>query len=354
MTDTKFSDYAKQKNVLDYGAKGDGTTNDTVAIQAAFDAATLIGLPVYFPAGTYRVTGITQYYNTPIIGAGTDLTIVRASTAGMASIIQCTGPDTHPVVAVLRDLTVDGDPVGGGARATTGIYWSDIFRFQMERVRAVKCGTGARLGEVLIGSIDHCYFDLNQVGVAGVVDNSIGSNFVRFNDCTMNSNAQWGITWTGASMLMLDACDVEGNGTLNDATTGAVKFTGAWPVSEVGLLLHQCWIEGTSGNAAIQLDATTNEITSIVENSVIGVNQNASYGIAVDGSNGLHRVICNNLTVLTSKTQDFYSTGTNIEWHLHNCKYTNKSLSGLRFANVEYDLVANAAKYWNGSAWTVV
>jgi hypothetical protein len=42
-------------NVLDYGATGDGTTDDTAAIQAALDANTC----VVFPPRTYRVTSIT-------------------------------------------------------------------------------------------------------------------------------------------------------------------------------------------------------------------------------------------------------------------------------------------------------
>ena len=39
-------------NVKDYGAKGDNTTDDTAAIQAALSA----GLNVFFPDGTYKVT----------------------------------------------------------------------------------------------------------------------------------------------------------------------------------------------------------------------------------------------------------------------------------------------------------
>jgi hypothetical protein len=77
-------------NVKAYGAKGDGTTDDTVAIQASITACqgSTYGGIVYFPPGTYKVTGTTYALlvtgsNTYLLGAGSgNTTIAHASTTG--------------------------------------------------------------------------------------------------------------------------------------------------------------------------------------------------------------------------------------------------------------------------------
>lgn len=57
-------------NVLDYGAIGDGSTNDGAAIQAAIDACP-VGGTVYFPKGYYRTTTqITMKNNVSLLGEG--------------------------------------------------------------------------------------------------------------------------------------------------------------------------------------------------------------------------------------------------------------------------------------------
>ena len=47
-------------NVKDKGAKGDGTTNDTAAIQAAIDKAGGTGGTVLVPKGTYMVDAVAE------------------------------------------------------------------------------------------------------------------------------------------------------------------------------------------------------------------------------------------------------------------------------------------------------
>jgi hypothetical protein len=43
-------------SVKDFGAKGDGTTDDTASIQAAINLACTYGGNVYLPAGTYKIS----------------------------------------------------------------------------------------------------------------------------------------------------------------------------------------------------------------------------------------------------------------------------------------------------------
>lgn len=70
-------------NVKDYGAKGDGTTDDTSAIQQAINQAGAMGVSgrgvdVFFPAGVYAVSGpITCNFNNVMLrGAGWQSTIL--------------------------------------------------------------------------------------------------------------------------------------------------------------------------------------------------------------------------------------------------------------------------------------
>ncbi|KAJ9154856.1 LysM domain-containingprotein [Pleurostoma richardsiae] len=73
------SDYVVFRNVMDYGAKGDGLTDDTAAINRAITdgnrcgqacgSSTAYPAVIYFPSGTYLLTdSLIQYYNTQLLG----------------------------------------------------------------------------------------------------------------------------------------------------------------------------------------------------------------------------------------------------------------------------------------------
>tara|TARA_R110000796_G_scaffold138103_1_gene254181 strand:+ start:2557 stop:4395 length:1839 start_codon:yes stop_codon:yes gene_type:complete len=122
-------------NVKDYGATGDGTTNDTVAVQAAIDASASGGT-VYFPTGIYRIArtagtddrwGI-KVTNNNVTLKGDHATLRRydtdISTYALAYPILFVGvPDSNSANVteniIIEDLTFQGEDtlhsISGGA-----------------------------------------------------------------------------------------------------------------------------------------------------------------------------------------------------------------------------------------------
>lgn len=64
-----------------YGAEGDGTTDDTTAIQAAMTAAALVNGTVFFPRGTYKTTAaLTMASTVTLLGEGRGSIIAPSGT----------------------------------------------------------------------------------------------------------------------------------------------------------------------------------------------------------------------------------------------------------------------------------
>lgn len=97
-----FEDYYEIINVKDYGAKGDGATDDAAAIQSAINAAygssaaphgglssnAVLNKPVYFPPGEYIVHSPISLYmvsGAKIYGAGRQTTLIHNNTSVASS-----------------------------------------------------------------------------------------------------------------------------------------------------------------------------------------------------------------------------------------------------------------------------
>lgn len=103
-------------NIKDYGAVGDGVTDDTLAVQRAITNSTGA---VYIPAGTYLITGVTLTTGKQLIGENRATSILKLKTAlNGAGMINATNAND----IVVENLTIDGGSLVGTKNALINFF----------------------------------------------------------------------------------------------------------------------------------------------------------------------------------------------------------------------------------------
>lgn len=124
-------------NVADYGAVGDGTADDTTAIQSAINKAISTSGYLYFPAGTYIVSTITINNSLIVYGSGS-LSIIKQKASTTDDMLKITGTGNN---VVIDNLTFDGNFSNQAAQSTNSIIHttadgststSDVFSFVVQ------------------------------------------------------------------------------------------------------------------------------------------------------------------------------------------------------------------------------
>jgi hypothetical protein len=146
-------------NVKAYGAKGDGSTDDTSAIQAAINAAGVAGGTVYFSPGTYEITStLTLSVQVKLMGAG-----------GISSAISYTG-------------------TGDAVSFSSGSYNT-----------VVEC-------DIVISSL---YLTCTNASNAGAAIDIVGGSVASILDCRIGGYFQYGIILDQAEIVSIQRCSIQ-------------------------------------------------------------------------------------------------------------------------------------------------
>jgi len=212
--ESKLQDFV---SVKDFGATGDGVTDDTTAIENAINS----GTKIYFPSGTYIVDGLSiSGDNKTFVGDNYRQTTIKAiSSSGYG--ITLSGSQ-H----VFQDLQFLGSSGTTNLIQTSGA----TYNLKFDRVRFFTCDVALDVqGNFYWSTFVNCYWKDCNTGVLS--PNSQTLNAVTFSACTF-----WHASPTSPSTN--DCLDVNGSEGITlqgcNAQNQGVKFTNCDGISISG------------------------------------------------------------------------------------------------------------------------
>ena len=226
--------YTVFRNVKDYGAVGDGVTDDTVAINSAISSGgrcapgscastTVTPAVVYFPPGTYMINdSIVDYYYTQLIGNPNCLPTIRAFSTFAA---------TNGSIGL-----IDGDPYGANGLdyGSTNVFWRQIRNFilDMTLIPASSSATGVHWPTGQATSLQNVIFEMssnNGTQHQGIFIESGSGGFM--NDLVFNGGL-YGLNVGNQQFTMR-------NLTFNNAVT-AINQIWDWGWTYYGITINNC------------------------------------------------------------------------------------------------------------------
>jgi hypothetical protein len=278
---TVYARLQDEPNVKDYGAKGDGVTDDTAAIQAAVTAQR----DVYVPPGTYMIsTAILIPSNTRLHGAG--FSSCLKATSGFTMLSMGWAGGSLPVMLGNSKIVASG--------ANSHIEICDLFLDSSLTSNGVH---NVHMRNTTYCNIHHCVFSGGADGTAFTLSTNykVTNNFAygQTNACYdqwENSSAglvadNFGIVTLGYGMLLTGDTSLNGVGTSSNVT-----FVGNTIIGP----------NNGNGGVGIWLQSGSNLTSNCYNCRVVG---NYVYGFQVGiraTGGGAHVISDNNISTCTT------------------------------------------------------
>lgn len=293
-------------SVKAFGAKGNGTTDDTTAVQAALTSVVNSGKggTVYFPPGTYKITsGLTV--NASYVSISSEGATIDASTMTSGVAVTITGTVFLPYkqsTTVIEGFKIIGNSTTGSVTGlrfhTVGGSGEGSSHITIRNVNISYFGIGIDLGDRayainFIGSdVYYCNICVNQN--SGIVD---GGEKIQFNGCIFfNSNTAIKVRGDASDFNFL-SCSLDYNTVQLDVYQSRVFMT-------------DCHIEGDNPPSAyiiVDSDGFVNIESSWIL-QIHGLPHATAYIANLVNANSKLRIancFCNNLKTTT----DYWATG---------------------------------------------
>lgn len=229
-------------SVKDFGAVGDGVTDDTVAIQAALNYAATSYAAVYLPRGDYKTTATLTFYSaSTLFGEGLDQSVIRYyGTGGTALALEGTVPS--PKVKInLYDFGLYNQATG-----VNGVNMASCLYSNLARLRIYGFVVGVAISKCWNNEYDFIYCDANSQD--GFNLSTTDANALNFVSCQGVGNGRAGFYSEGGRAVLMSNCTWEANGEYGVWISGQNAFR---PLSYT---IHGCYIEG-NGLFEVYLDS---------------------------------------------------------------------------------------------------
>lgn len=232
-------------SVRQFGARGNGSTNDTTAIQACFDFAIATNQSVVVPAGNY-IAGNLYYTSfsshSRITGDGSGVTKITNTVNTLPTFILAGRPDQMLISGItfagnggVRNWGDGRGPatdniVGTMPTTECAVRATGLIHFKFEDCYFQDAINGIELYGGIAVVFEHCYAYYNSHTGFRISKNA-GSgwpNVISLRDSSSADNGQIGVFFDYGRQLIIDGGHIEGNGKNSSvATVGCGLLVGS-------------------------------------------------------------------------------------------------------------------------------